>query len=450
MIDLSRLKDSLTESCPCCFLPISIPYSAFVKRFYVLFLFKRNSMIYIASYPDHMSLAEKIYSMSFEDFRSKYDYSALKNKIESLVGSWKDGMNRKELKLFIRNSCRYLEELWEFLMDSEAIKHTDIEVFVDPFIKKHNFSQDEIEIFREALLPDSLTEEEKRKLELIEIAKSGAGIGKFIKFHPKYAGYDSYEFYSEKEISSIIKNLRKKDLEEEMRKVDGRRASSIEAFDRLIEITNLSREEEEKIRITRLLSGILDERRAIANLLHAYLLMAVDKFSEMEKLDPMLLKNLSFEFFLKDFDAEKIKKASSEERISLFLGNKEILKGKPAEEKFNEVRAHLTETNKDMLKGFGASPGKAKGKAKIVLNTHDDFPQGSILVTYFTNPEYVPLMRKASAVITEFGGITSHAAIVSREFKIPCIVAVKNAVKSIKDGELIEVDGDTGEIKILD
>lgn len=69
--------------------------------------------------------------------------------------------------------------------------------------------------------------------------------------------------------------------------------------------------------------------------------------------------------------------------------------------------------------------------------------------TSMTRPEFVPLMKKAAAIITDEGGITCHAAIVSRELNIPCIIGTRIATKVLKDGDYIEVDADNGIVKIL-
>jgi pyruvate,water dikinase len=66
-----------------------------------------------------------------------------------------------------------------------------------------------------------------------------------------------------------------------------------------------------------------------------------------------------------------------------------------------------------------------------------------------TTPEYVPALKKAAAIITDEGGITCHAAIVSRELGIPCIIGTKIATKVLKDGNIVEIHGATGVIKIL-
>ena len=105
------------------------------------------------------------------------------------------------------------------------------------------------------------------------------------------------------------------------------------------------------------------------------------------------------------------------------------------------------------IKGVIASQGKnkiIKGKIKIVLDPQDkNFKTGDILVAPMTSPEYVFLMKKSMAIITDAGGLTSHAAIVSRELKIPCIVNTKIATKVLKDGDLVEVDANKGTIKKL-
>lgn len=105
-------------------------------------------------------------------------------------------------------------------------------------------------------------------------------------------------------------------------------------------------------------------------------------------------------------------------------------------------------SKKKLLQGMSASPGRVGGKVKIIHNPGEigKMRKGDILVTEMTNPLFVPAMEKAAAIITDEGGITCHAAIVSRELGIPCIVATKKATKVLKDGMEILVDGKNGEI----
>ncbi|HLC71680.1 MAG TPA: PEP-utilizing enzyme, partial [Candidatus Nanoarchaeia archaeon] len=77
------------------------------------------------------------------------------------------------------------------------------------------------------------------------------------------------------------------------------------------------------------------------------------------------------------------------------------------------------------------------------------FERGMILVAYETTPDVIIAIKKAAAIVTDFGGLTSHAAIISREFNIPCIVGTQIATQVLKDGNLVEVDANKGTVKIL-
>ena len=103
------------------------------------------------------------------------------------------------------------------------------------------------------------------------------------------------------------------------------------------------------------------------------------------------------------------------------------------------------------LKGMCASPGYAKGKAKILLGIQDidKIKEGDILVACTTRPEHLRAMKKAAAFVVEEGGVTSHAAIVSREFGIPCVIGTKIATRVFKDGDLVEVDASAGIVRKL-
>ena len=104
------------------------------------------------------------------------------------------------------------------------------------------------------------------------------------------------------------------------------------------------------------------------------------------------------------------------------------------------------EERKEIVRGLGASPGMASGTARILASVEegDRFRQGDILITRMTAPDWVPLMRKAAAIVTDEGGTTAHAAIVSRELGIPCIVGTREATKKIHDGDQITVDATDG------
>lgn len=105
-------------------------------------------------------------------------------------------------------------------------------------------------------------------------------------------------------------------------------------------------------------------------------------------------------------------------------------------------------TGDAILKGLPASPGGATGQVKIILSSHElnNIKKGDIMVTKMTNPDMVPAMQRAAAIVTDEGGVTSHAAIVSREMGTPCIVGTEKATSVLHEGQLITVNGTKGEV----
>ncbi|MGC8953377.1 MAG: phosphoenolpyruvate synthase [Desulfurococcus sp.] len=127
-------------------------------------------------------------------------------------------------------------------------------------------------------------------------------------------------------------------------------------------------------------------------------------------------------------------------------------KAKEAEKKPEEVKGKTVKLGeaKVLIRGLPASPGIGAGVAKVIFDPKSkeamEFKEGDILVTKMTDPDWVPLMKKARAIVTDEGGMTSHAAIVSRELGIPAVVGTGNATQVIKSGVEVTVDGGRGVI----
>ncbi|MFA6918609.1 MAG: PEP-utilizing enzyme [Patescibacteria group bacterium] len=145
-------------------------------------------------------------------------------------------------------------------------------------------------------------------------------------------------------------------------------------------------------------------------------------------------------------DADKINSYNLDGKKVYLMKNSVIEKGS---DKYLELISNGEK--KDILTGFTASPGKISGRVNMVLNVShiNKFKKGDILVAPFTNVNYLPIMGQAKAILTETGGMTSHAAIISRELKIPSVVGIKNLLASLKDGDMVEVDADKGIVKII-
>ena len=113
--------------------------------------------------------------------------------------------------------------------------------------------------------------------------------------------------------------------------------------------------------------------------------------------------------------------------------------------------ARYTSTEPDELRGTGASAGIARGTARLTL-TQADFgavQAGDIIVCPSSNPSWVPLFAIAGGLITDTGGVLSHAAVVAREFALPAVVGTGDATQKIADGRLVEIDGTSGIVRLL-
>ncbi|HIH39056.1 hypothetical protein J4460_08105 [Candidatus Woesearchaeota archaeon] len=128
------------------------------------------------------------------------------------------------------------------------------------------------------------------------------------------------------------------------------------------------------------------------------------------------------------------------EELEMFIANEEI------EKNFSPV------TRVRSFKGVVASRGKVKGRVRVIDDPErmSEFKDGEILVTYMTTMEFTPLFGKAAGIITDEGGLSSHAAIISREFGLPCIVGTTIATRNLRTGDIIELNASEGKITILD
>ncbi|NCF75258.1 MAG: hypothetical protein GWO87_02105 [Xanthomonadaceae bacterium] len=117
-----------------------------------------------------------------------------------------------------------------------------------------------------------------------------------------------------------------------------------------------------------------------------------------------------------------------------------------------ENKYYVKIEKKEKIKGnMACLGGIIIGKAKVCLdkNAISKINKGDILVVQFTTPDFVPAMEKAAAIVADQGGLSSHAAIVSRELNVPCVIATKNGTRIIHDNDLLEVDARNGIVKIL-
>ncbi len=131
-------------------------------------------------------------------------------------------------------------------------------------------------------------------------------------------------------------------------------------------------------------------------------------------------------------------------------GSIKYCSGNDVYEKINEHQLEENvDTNIKEINGVSAYRGKVVGKVRLIkrLSDMESFVDGEILVASMTEPAYLPIMKKASAFVTDEGGVLCHAAIVARELKKPCVIGTKIATAILNDGDLVEVDANIGIIR---
>ena len=167
-------------------------------------------------------------------------------------------------------------------------------------------------------------------------------------------------------------------------------------------------------------------------------------------------------FFWRDVKDALINKKKLDKKLALSRKKSCLVKfsnGKGSFMPSREIKKLISDIKKDeaiakklkTIKGIPVSPGKVKGKICYLKSARENnkIKKGEILLVGNTTPDFMPAIHKAKAIITNEGGVTCHAAIVSRELKIPCIVGTKIATKVLKDGQLVEVDANKGLVRII-
>lgn len=237
--------------------------------------------------------------------------------------------------------------------------------------------------------------------------------------------------------------------------------AAVLAQQKIIKKHHLSRRAMDLFAVLRFITILQDDRKMI-NCQICYHLNGVILNTLASRLDITLSQayylDLSlFKEFVKNKEYASLRREVAErEKLCVFIQNGTYLEcytGERATHMLAQLKIDwqpvLTQIKE--IKGQGVSRGKAIGKVLIIKtsNALTNLPDQTVLVTGMTTPDFVPLMKQAVAIVTDEGGITSHAAITSRELHKPCIVGTKIATKVLKDGDLVEIDANKGIVKIL-
>ncbi len=203
-----------------------------------------------------------------------------------------------------------------------------------------------------------------------------------------------------------------------------------------------------------------DRKKAVTTEAHYYLQNLYKELAQRTNMNYFdfyfLLESEVKDVLLDSVDVKEIVKQRKKWSITILEGGKEkILVGTEAKQYAKDQGFLLPsqEINSEIntLQGKIGSPGHIIGEVMIIDSAKmmAEFKEGKVLVTTMTTPDYVPIMKKAKAIITNEGGVTCHAAIVSRELGIPCIIGTEIATKVLKDGDIVEVDAKEGVVRVI-
>ncbi|MEK6825394.1 MAG: PEP/pyruvate-binding domain-containing protein [Nanoarchaeota archaeon] len=394
--------------------------------------------------------------------RSKSDIDSFKKVWNRIANTAVNTLSDNELKDLFEEYLQTLYKLMSYLflpLSAEKVLANEVE----SILKKGSKNEDIMSNFQKIAYPSqrSLIQEEKIEfLYLINILKK-EGIESFtdiktqslLKSHLTKWAWLGDHFYQGTFLAIDDFKLRfeewiKKDCLQEIKSIlEFEKTQKYEA-EQIVKDLSLMPEEIETIQLaqkyvhfrTYRLDMLFYSEYSVKNLLEELANRMNLSFREVLRITPQEI----ISWFEKRIDLENVL-AEREKGYAIVLQNYQlsIHSGDSA-----QLFAEFEIMDKSSLSGNVAYPGNVRGYVKIIRTKSDFYKlyEGDILVTHMTTPDFVPLMRKSVGIITDEGGMTCHAAIVSRELRIPCVIGTKRATQVLNDGDLIEIDGKKGKI----
>lgn len=310
------------------------------------------------------------------------------------------------------------------------------------------------EVSKDKLLKDKFTSKdiEEKNIKGTKIYNAILNhLNRYYWIKGSFCGWKEYTF---KDVSEHIGELLKNNLKKEIKKNQLWKENN-KIKKKYISRYKFNKEILSVVEISSVFAKLQDLRKE-STLINAYLqtkfLKELSKRKKTNENDLVMLADYSE---IKDFINKKIDKSILKKRKKgcLIVFKKDQFRIFYKHE-INSLMKKIINTDVRETKeivGIIASSGRARGRTRIVITERDAslFKKGEILVSTMTRPEHIMAMKKAAAIVTNEGGITCHAAIVSRELGIPCIIGTKIATRVLKDGDLVEVNANKGVIRII-
>lgn len=307
--------------------------------------------------------------------------------------------------------------------------------------------------------PSFINKEEESLLKILKKKRRRPGIIADLKRHAKKYHFISNNYARVQTLDWQFFNNKLAELEENNIEPDKELAKLKKIFQdikqkkrKIISELNLPREFRLLIRITESFAEVQDTRKMYVLIANHYQRLFVD---EIGKRGGYTYEEMQYTVFYEMKGAivgkidRKVLKDRKDACMCIFTSSGyEIIAGREADDIFTKVFANVS-ADINQISGTVASKGIVRGRVKIILKSHDliNFNRGEILLSTMTRPEMTVAIKKAAAIVTDEGGVTSHAAVISRELGIPCVIGTKIATQVLKDGDMVEVDANLGIVK---
>lgn len=358
---------------------------------------------------------------------------------------------KKKLKELLLSLLSLFDPFWDPSLIHEFFDPVSDELVID-LLKQNPSPKISVKEFKKLCMPTVLSAAQKELYDFYTAMQTEKGLaqhaGKYYWIQTGWAGSKPLDihFFKEKKARLLDEHV---DPKKEKKKLD----DFLEELDRdkkdILKKHKLSPRLRDAAAFFQRMSSWREERKVASSKINYYLDVWLTKYLDGIAFEKKLAYFATPEEVLLQKPTSAFKKELLERSKTHVLFAKHdkptFVTGPSAEHWIRRFR-QATQPKANRLYGSVANPGKAEGIVNIILTVEDmkQFHKGNILIAPMTRPEYLPAMKKAAAIVTEEGGITSHAAIVSRELGVPCVVGVQHATQVFTDEDSVFVNADHG------
>ena len=433
----------------------------------VVFFFIKTKMTFISDFSDLIKCGRKYFNNwimddnNFEKVKKDYKNALgnLKELQNKITKEYLDSLSDKELENLYEEWHNLYLRFWDVGLVPE-LANWGGEQWLKEKLKFIRNESEFLRVLEKLSAPENLSFYQKEELELLSIKNIS---DKALEAHSNKYFWIGNSYFEQKILKKdyfkeILSKMDRSTINKRIGEIKGLPENAKNAKEEVFTKYNL---DEETRKLSKRLSYSIwwqDARKEEIFIANHYVDLFLKQISNRKKIKFLDLKFYAGEELLELLKGKKVTQSVISERKKkcLFHYYKDKLAFETGEGILGKIKPFLEEKIEekiDTIRGMVASIGKGyvKGKVRILLTPRNvnKMKKGEILVAPMTSPDYVIAMKKAAAIVTDSGGITSHAAIVSRELGVPCIVGTKIATKVLKDGMEVEIKANHGIVRIV-